>query len=329
MMVSSVAACSKIERVQDSAKQEIVLSPLGAVMTKGTALASDTKFGVFAYNTDCPGEVAWNTPEAWGAINPASPYLNNAAFAYRDGYWGGDPNPYYWPLAGSLMFMGYSPYMTTNVELVANQVDMNPYLHIKFAQNTTPAQMIDLLWFDVRDVANGKTISKTSNSIPIEFKHALSQVSFEFVDAADHFQLKSIRLKDCINESEFYSGATPGWLPDIDAVEDYVLLNVADDDTKPQFNGWETPAEEMLYIIPQYLDGIFPSVSGTLDNGLDVVLEIELTDGFGSEVVELPLKNYTERWEMGNHYHYTVAVTADPIDFTSPDFTIIPQVVSM
>jgi hypothetical protein len=227
------------------------------------------------------------------------------------------------------MFVGYSPYMAGNVELVANQVDMNPYLHINFTQNTIPAQMMDLLWFDVKDVASGKTISKTDQSIPIEFKHALSQVSFKFEDAADHFQLKSIKLKDCINKSEFYSGTTPGWLPDIDAVKDYVLLNVAEGATMPQFNGWMTPAEEMLYIIPQYLDGIFPSVSGTLDNGLDVVLEVTLTDGFGSEVVELPLKNYTERWEMGNHYHYTVAVTADPIDFTAPDFTIIPQVVSM
>ena len=85
----------------------------------------------------------------------------------------------------------------------------------------------------------------------------------------------------------------------------------------------------MLHIIPQYLNGIFPSVNGTLDNGLDVVLEITLTDGFGSEVMTLPLKDYTERWEIGYHYHYTITVTADPIDFTAPDFEITTRVVTM
>jgi hypothetical protein len=231
------------------------------------------------------------------------------------------------------MFAGYCPHKDysdgtiTEVSLTQNVTDMNPYQHIKFTQKTDPAQMVDLLWFDAKDVAGGETISKTDLSIPIEFNHALSQVSFEFVDNQLVFQLDSVKLKDCINTSDFYSGNTPGWLPDINAVEDYVLLKVPSATTKPHFNGWDT--DEMLYIIPQYLDGIFPSVNGTLDNGLDVVLEIALTDGFGSQIVEIPLKDYTPRWEMGKHYHYTISVVADPIDFTAPDFIIIPQVVSM
>ena len=70
-------------------------------------------------------------------------------------------------------------------------------------------------------------------------------------------------------------------------------------------------------------------MTGTLDNGLDVVLEFTLTDGFGSEVVSVPLKNFTQRWEMGMHYHYTISVNADPIGFVSPSVTITQQVVSM
>ena len=339
-MVAAVASCSKMERVPDKTMHEIVLSAFGGTMTKSNALSTDVQFGVYAFYSACDGGTDWNDPNAWGALTSSSTYIDNGAFAHRNGFWGGDPTPYYWPVDGSLMFAGYAPMMTVDsdenptgpvrsVELVANQLDMNPYLHINFTQNTNPAQMVDFLWFDVKDVAGGKTISKTDQSISIEFKHALAQVSFEFLDAANHFQLKSIKLKDCINTSEFYSGATPGWLPAIDAVADYVFLNVAEDAEKPQFNGWETPDDEMLYIIPQYLDGIFPSVNGTLDNGLDVVLEFTLTDGFGSEVVQIPLKNYTERWEMGKHYHYTVSVMADPIEFTTPDFTITTQVVSM
>lgn len=329
--VSLTLSCTKMERVQKG--QEIVLSPLGSTMTKTSSsspLSEDLVFGVYAYYSNCPGETAWDAQTAWPV---ASVYMSDAAFAHTDGYWSGTPDPYYWPLSGSLMFAGYCPHKDhsdgtiTEVSLTQNVTDMNPYQHIKFTQKTDPAQMVDLLWFDAKDVAGGETISKTDLSIPIEFNHALSQVSFEFVDNQLVFQLDSVKLKDCINTSDFYSGNTPGWLPDINAVEDYVLLKVPSATTKPHFNGWDT--DEMLYIIPQYLDGIFPSVNGTLDNGLDVVLEIALTDGFGSQIVEIPLKDYTPRWEMGKHYHYTISVVADPIDFTAPDFIIIPQVVSM
>ena len=335
MTVSGAESCSKVERVQDSAKSEIVLSAFGLSKTKGEVMPTENKFSVYAFYSDCSGQTKWDTPQAWDAIDPSAPYLDNAAFAYDGAYWAGYPDPYYWPLDGSLMFAGYCPHedfangAITDVELVANQVDRNPYMHIKFTQNTTPAQMVDLLWFDVKDVADGNSVSKTDRSIPIEFKHALSQVSFEFVDAAEIFYLKSLKIKDCINTSEFYSGVTPGWLPDIDAVADYVILDVADGAVNPQLNGWTTPEGEMLHIIPQYLNGVFPSVNGTLDNGLDVVLEIALTDGFGSEVMTLPLKDYTERWEIGYHYHYTITVTADPIDFTAPDFEITTRVVTM
>ena len=84
-----------------------------------------------------------------------------------------------------------------------------------------------------------------------------------------------------------------------------------------------------MYIIPQYLDGIFPIIGETLDSGVDVVLAITLTDGFGSQTVELLLKDYTERWELGKSYQYTITVNADPIEFDTPSFTITTQVVSM
>ena len=184
--VSFVLSCTKMERVQKG--QEIVLSPLGSTMTKTSSsspLSEDLVFGVYAYYSDCPGETAWDAQTAWPV---ASVYMSDAAFAHTDGYWSGTPDPYYWPLNGSLMFAGYCPHKNysegtvTGVNLVQNTTDMNPYLHISFTQKTDPSQMVDLMWFNIQDVAGGKTISKTSQSIPIEFKHALSKVSFEFVD---------------------------------------------------------------------------------------------------------------------------------------------------
>ena len=331
--VSLLLSCSRVERVEDSDKQEIVMSPFGTSLTKAEQgqLGTDKVFGIYAYHADCPGGTAWDNPMAWAS---SSLYLEDVAFSHQSGSWAGRDQAYYWPFEGSLMFAGYCPQKeysegtVTSIDFVPNLSDKNPYLHIGFTQKTTPADMVDLLWFDVKDVSNGEAISKTNLPVHLKFKHALSKVSFEFQDVANYFYLSSIKLKDCINSSEFYSGATPGWLPDIDAVADYELLNVAESDEKPLFNGW-TSEEQILFIIPQYLDGIFPTMTGTLDNGLDVVLEFTLTDGFGSEVVSVPLKNFTQRWEMGMHYHYTISVNADPIGFVSPSVTITQQVVSM
>lgn len=336
--VSLVVACSKQSRIPDSQSREITFAPFGSTITKTqSSLGADQVFGVYAYYANCQDGTAWNDNRAWPV---ATEYFSNVAFAKSDGYWGGTPDPCYWPFEGSLMFAGYCPHENysggtiTGVDFIPNEDDRNPYIHIEFTQKTIPADMVDLLWFDVKDVVNGQdlpngvAISNRDLPVHLKFKHALSKVSFEFQDVANYFYLSSIKLKDCINSSEFYSGATPGWLPDIDAVADYELLNVAESDEKPLFNGW-TSEEQILFIIPQYLDGIFPTMTGTLDNGLDVVLEFTLTDGFGSEVVSVPLKNFTQRWEMGMHYHYTISVNADPIGFVSPSVTITQQVVSM
>ena len=73
----------------------------------------------------------------------------------------------------------------------------------------------------------------------------------------------------------------------------------------------------------------YSQYSAAADSGVDVILSFTVTDGFGEQTVELPLKDYTPRWEMGKHYHYNVTVNADPIDFGAPSISITQQVVSM
>ena len=331
-MVSFAAACSKFGRV--SVNNEIAFSPFGSVLTRANLapLWTDKVFGVYAYSADCAGGLDWNTSVAWGK---ASEYLSNVAFGYKaEGYWGGATTPYYWPFTGSLMFAGYCPHQSVqgegaaikNVTLIQNKEGNNPYLQIGFIQKEAPSDMVDLLWFDVKDVAGGKTLEQTSDPIAITFRHALSKVSFAFVDSKNHYKLESVILKDVVNQGTFYSGSTAGWMPELalETLADYALLP---ESQNPTLNGWAT---DELYIIPQYLDGIFPTIGETLDSGVDVVLEFTVTgNDFGRQTIEILLKDYTIRWEIGKAYHYTITANADPIDFGSPAFTITTQTVSM
>lgn len=304
-------------------------------MPKSIAYPEDQVFGIYALYADCPQGVDWRDQTAWGA---SSIYLDSVAFKYNGEYAAGYDlqsdayKPYYWPFSGSLMFAGYSPHQgdsdgtIDSVNFILNTVNpgANPYFKIDFRQIVEPSKMIDLMWFDIKDVNNGKTVAKSDTPLNLQFKHALAKVSFEFVDNNEIYQLDSVILRGCINKATFYSGYTAGWLPDISQVENYELLSSSME--REKLNEWKS---ESLYIIPQYLDGIYDTLTGTQDRGLDVVLAFGLTDGFGGQLVEIPLKNYTDRWLLGYHYKYTVTVNADPIEFGSPDFTITSQIVAM
>lgn len=329
-------SCSKTTVI--SVPEEIAFDAFGMPMTRAS-YPEDEVFGVYACQAGCGGGTAWDASDAWPQ---ASSYFANAAFKNIDGNWAGydiaqgKPNPYFWPSEGSLMFAGYSPHEDASKETVTSvawnpnredlSVGVNPYLQIGFTQKTDISQMVDLMWFDVKDVNGGNTMTKESGVVNIDFRHALSKVTLNFSGSPqDRYKLTSVKLKDCINTATFYSGKTAGWMPDL-AVEKLVNFTLLGSEVL--LNGWTSP--ENLLIIPQYLDGIFPVIgTGSVDMGIDVILAFTITDGYGSQEIEIPLKNYTERWVMGKHYVYNIAVNADPIDFGSPTISITTQTVTM
>lgn len=332
-------SCSKTTVI--SVPEEIAFDAFGMPMTRA-AYPEDEVFGVYACQAGCGVNTAWDASDAWPQ---ASSYFADAAFKNIGGNWVGydidlsKPDPYFWPLEGSLMFAGYSPHKdaskgtVTSVAWNPNREDLsvgvNPYLQIGFTQNTVISEMVDLMWFDVKDVNGGKTMTKESGVINIDFRHALSKVTLNFSGSPqDRYKLTSVKLKDCINTATFYSGKTAGWMPDMDVEKlvDFILLD-SKVNSKVMLNGWTSGD---LLIIPQYLDGIFPVIgTGSVDMGIDVVLAFTINDGYGSQEIEIPLKNYTERWVMGKHYVYNIAVNADPIDFGSPTISITTQTVTM
>ena len=328
-------SCSKTTVI--TVPEEIAFDAFGMPMTRA-AYPEDEVFGVYACQAGCGGGTAWDASDAWPQ---ASSYFADAAFKNIGGNWAGydiaqgKPKPYFWPSDGSLMFAGYSPHKDASGETITSvawnpnredlSVGVNPYLQIGFTQKTDISQMVDLMWFDVKDVNGGKTMTKESGVVNIDFRHALSKVTLNFSGSQNIYKLTSVKLKDCINTATFYSGKTAGWMPDLDVEKlvDFTLLG-----SEVTLNGWKSP--ENLLIIPQYLDGIFPVIgTGSVDMGIDVILAFTVTDGYGSQEIEIPLKNYTERWVMGKHYVYNIAVNADPIDFGSPNISITTQTVTM
>lgn len=328
-MALMLSACSKVERIPERAEQEIVLHPFGSSMTKAEDSGiQDVVLGVYSYHANCQDQTPW--AEVWAQ---ASEYLHDVPFEYKDGYWAGKGQSYYWPLSGSLMFAGYAPHKDysdntiSSVEFASHEYEDNPYLVIDFTQKTDPKKMVDLLWFDVQDAAAGNAVSKSAEAVPLTLQHALAKVSFTFSDIKQHYLLKSVTLKGCINSSRFYSGKTAGWLPDVDhitEVEEYKLLEVAEGEDAHLLDGWGT--ETGVYVIPQYLDGIFPVLGGTADKEVDVILEFELTEGFAGQTIEIPLMDYTVHWDMGKHYVYAIKVNANPIEFGELSVEVLPQV---
>lgn len=326
MAVLSLFSCSKVNHVR--VDNEIVMSPFASSQTKAD-LGTENEFGVFAYYSKCQGGEPWNSSEAWGSAESKS-YFADAIFEHKGEFWAGKDQAYYWPFSGSLMFAGYCPHSADSKGTIAEvdfvdlyKEEYNPYLEIDFKQNIAQGDMVDLLWFDVKDVAGGKTLAKASDPIPVHFKHAMSKVSFVFVDLSQHYTLNTVTLNGVVNEGTFYSGNTPGWMPNLnkETLAAYTLL--AGSELLDEEDGWESGD---LYVIPQYLDGIFPTIGEVLDSGVDVVLAFTIEDGFGSQQIEILLKEHTERWELGKSYQYTITVNADAIDFGAPSIDVLPQI---
>ena len=327
-------ACAKIDRVPDPTLHELTISPLSSATVKSTpeALADGTVFGVFSYISDMSGETEWTT-----ALPAAESYIENAAFKYSDGIAQGwnlsseQAQPYYWPLDGSLMFAGYSPHVSVSNETISRvsfssgAEGTNPHMTIPFTQNTDPTKMVDLLWFDVGDVNNGRTMSKTAEKVDVVFKHALAMLEFNIT--YEHFHSVTARLTECIFTATFFSGRTPGWLPSDDP-EKLVTLEFS-----------PTP-KPVFYMIPQFTDGTFPTMDTQIGDEIKLNLvvvgripKVETPDE--NDYIEthfsidIPIKDYTPRWEIGKKYVYNVSIVPKSIEFGEPTVEIKEQVFNL
>lgn len=108
--LASLAACTK-SSVSYEQTDQISFAPIASVnKTKaaidGTTFPTANSMGVYAYYKSGVAATSDNTQ-----FSDPDTYLSNAKFSNKtaSALWAGDPNPYYWPKTGSLIFAAYSP----------------------------------------------------------------------------------------------------------------------------------------------------------------------------------------------------------------------------
>ena len=188
--VLALASCSNNTLDPQSQKaREINFSTVTGMNTKApisgtTYKTTDPHFGIFAY--------ALAEGETWAANSgSAQLYMDNVEIKHSaaDSIWCSD-DTYYWPLSGSLTFIGYSPYGCNGT--VAYTPATKVLTVTDFAQAEAVDDQEDLMWAttnpDLTDnqstYTDENSVTSTKNGVNEVFHHALSQVKFNVKKAA-------------------------------------------------------------------------------------------------------------------------------------------------
>ena len=222
-------ACSKIDRVPDAEQDEIALRPLVPAMSKAVAGAVDDypheeTMGVFSFYSELGSDQPWTSEVS------VSNYFENKEFAYSEDAlsWAG-VTPAYWPLSGSLIFAGYSPYrladgtqvQNTSFDVNERSLSVESY-EVEEYVAMTEAQMYDgsaeyknkcqsdFMYFLPDTDANGNFIgSAKGETYTANFCHALAQVVFtvqaEATKDVDYIRLREIILTDVASKGDFHA----------------------------------------------------------------------------------------------------------------------------
>ena len=189
--VLALAACTK-NVIDDSQREAINFSAVAGKTTKapltGTTYGTDAPiFGMYAYALASAESGAWTANST-----VLSPYMNNVQIKYNtdDKIWepydGSAFVTYYWPLSGSLTFVGYSPHMASGVSYATNTKTLT---FTDFTQPADTTAQKDLMYAITNpDLhANQSTYTPGGGSLTgvnVQFHHALSQVRFAIKKAS-------------------------------------------------------------------------------------------------------------------------------------------------
>lgn len=228
MTVSLLAACSRIEHVSDEQQMEIAMTPLASENTKVVSgpvhagYPEGETMGIFSFYSMAKEGLPWTSETS------VSNYFENAEFEFKVDLqdWAG-VTPYYWPLSGSLIFAGYSPfrqvggsqipdvafdYSTKRLSVEGYKVE--PYVAMTEAQmydGSTEYKnkcQSDLMYFLPKTDADGNFIGSAKGATYTAiFHHALAQVVFtvqaEATEDVDYIRLRKIVLTDVASEGDF------------------------------------------------------------------------------------------------------------------------------
>lgn len=182
----ALAACTKSEIDPSTQKDRTInFSAVTGMNTKapisGTVYGTGAPhFGIFCYALTSG---TWAANSASGQL-----YMNNEEISYNttDKIW--EPSTtYYWPLSGSLTFIGYSPYGCAGT--VAYAPATKALTVTDFIVDDDPATQEDLMWATTNpDLTDNQAVYAPGGGsllgVNEVFHHALSQVKFNVRKAA-------------------------------------------------------------------------------------------------------------------------------------------------
>lgn len=358
LAIASMAACTK-SNVQYEQPGEISLQPVAQKATKavtGTIYPENEMFNVWA----------WWVESGAGSSNysvTAKDYIKEGTFKKKDNSWGGwdmeegKVNPYYWPTTGSLFFAGYSPADAKVSGTFSYSLKDYTMTIVGYNQANDIKQTKDLMWFDVVNESYDKTASV--NGVPVEFKHALSWLTFKFnlkdQQTAHNWKVTEVKLTgiETMANCTIQKGSDPDW-------EDLTILNQStlSDEEKAEAKTiviFDNDAgTEISYSRPDTwtngdntiqdfggtkleLDGsngvlIIPQSCAEAEAQLEISYLLKVPAGdneYISQSKTLFLNAGTEdgtTWKPGKHYVYTITFGADEIliNPTVADWTTTP-----
>lgn len=301
-LLSAAVSCVKSDRIYDNSRSEIDMDPVMSVMSKaivsGTGYPVDVPFGVFAtYSSNPAGE--WTS-------GPVQSYFENKKFSHKgDNKYGGDA---YWPLSGSLVFAGYSPYYPDSGSVSATFDAETKTLSIS---NFVSDGQTDLMYFlpTLSNSGNYVGTLDKSNSVSAQFFHALSLVSFDMQvrdGDEDDIKLKKIILKDMYATGNFTVSAsdpaTAAWERTSDARDTTVFNSGEGKGLSPSVQ------VEVLVIPGAAVDIQIVYETKFYDMGESAVVKKELTAEIDPSEVGVTT------WETGKKYLYDVVIEANKIE---------------
>ncbi len=215
---------------------------------------------------------------------------------------------YYWPLAGSLTFMAYSPASLTPVEYdavdVAGEISMDARHCIKLRWDATAAKCTDVD-FMVADPVTDIMANESNGGyvgVPIVFRHMLAKVKVSAArEGTDDIRIKSLRIKNIDKSGTFsatmandiWGSYTYLWAVDEGSTYTRTLVEYSDSRDYMILTQEYNPVGEACLMIPQ----------GLADTKM---LEVTYVQG-GNEKTEdlkLNLGSGTFKWERGKEIHY-------------------------
>ncbi len=185
-----LASCTKNEVRVDAPDQAISFTAaVGANSTK--AMIDGTAYGSTAPSF---GTQAWYVAGTGTFPTDADVYIPHTEVSYQQTSAWTTATPYYWPSAGSLTFISYSPYTELKDAVKFDKTDGITIANWDVLGGTSEAnQAVDVMVADIisgqtANSANGVNGNQSSyNGVPTVFRHKLSQiVGFNFKTDEDY-----------------------------------------------------------------------------------------------------------------------------------------------